>query len=84
MTETPEYIDFTPPGLKTPEGAAKVNRALDDFNDSTHEVANFFVHNKQELLSGTGNNLEVVKELEALLRTRTEKQDAFLNALSGR
>ena len=84
---TTTYIDFTPPGCKTPEGNARVNEAIEAFAASSAEVANaasHFFDNYQVIYEDDDNaKVEDYQELQALIADRRSKQEEFLRAVSG-
>lgn len=78
-------IDITPVGCQTPEGNARVAKAMKAFDDSSAEVANKATEFLRELL------LEVkipnaladdLKELTAAINRRKAIQEAFLRAVA--
>jgi hypothetical protein len=85
-------IDITPEILKTPEGAAKVAKAMAEFEDATATVANeseAFLDSYSEEIAGMarGNNpemIEAINDLNSAIENRRRKQEAFLRALAGR
>lgn len=87
------YIDFTPPGLKTPDGSARVNAALKEWDDATAAVANAIQHwmdahgsDVTHVLRQHGDfgaALDDIHQLTALIGARSRKQDAFLKAVAG-
>lgn len=82
-TTGPMTIDFTPAGCKTPEGAARVAKAIEEFEHATANVANeadqiLDYHDRDDL---GPQEWQVLRDLIAVRRL---KQDAFLNAVAGR
>lgn len=83
-------IDLTPEGCKTPEGAARVRKATQEFEDANAAVANkateFLDTHEDDILhcmemyEGIADD---VRELRALIVARRKKQDAFLRAVAG-
>lgn len=75
------YIDVTPEVLKTPEGAARVTKAMREFEDATAEVAN-----AAELLIEFVDILDPYKEewvaLREAIANRRAKQEVFLRAMA--
>lgn len=91
--EEPQYIDMTPPGLKTPEGAAKVKDAMNKVEEASARVAcqaQYLVDNfRPEIiaaLTAAGDPEAVIcfKDLIKDLDARAKAQDEFLNAVAGR
>ncbi len=88
MTTT---IDITPESCKTAEGAARVQKAMQEFEDSNAALANaateFFDTHEDDILhcmemyEGVA---EDVHQVRALIGARRRKQDAFLRAVAGR
>lgn len=86
-TPKPQTIDCTPRGLQSPEGAARVACALNDWNHSAHDVANLVA----QFLDAAGPYLsfpledfgEQYAELEKAVEDRAAKQEEFLRAVSG-
>jgi hypothetical protein len=82
LTPKPTTIDLTPAGCATPEGNARVAKALDEWNSSAHSVANL----AQNLLSGKDNGREDDAdwtELREAITVRNTKQESFLRAVAG-
>lgn len=90
-TETPAgTIDITPESLKTPEGAEKVSKAMQEWQSAQAELAN----RAAEWLDNYGqaakkvlaedDAIDELNELEELASTMITKADAFLRALAGR
>jgi hypothetical protein len=89
-----ETIDITPLGLKTPEGRARADAAMEVWNESTADVAekaeSFITAYKDTIVQAAkstapadGELLADLKELCDAITERTTKQDAFLRALAG-
>jgi hypothetical protein len=89
-----ETIDITPRGLKTPEGRARADAAMEVWNESTADVAekakSFITTYKDTIVQAAkstapadGELLADLKELCDAITERTTKQDAFLRALAG-
>lgn len=91
MTQPVQTIDITPESCKTPEGAARVAKAMQEFEDSGAALANaaieFFDSHEEDLLhcmemyEGVRDD---VHQIRALIGARRRKQDAFLRAVAGR
>lgn len=88
---TGETIDLTPESLKTPEGAARVSKALDDWNNARVEFANaasrFISRHGDEIRSMLRRLNEDsayldCEELEELNEAFTATQDGFLRAMA--
>ena len=87
----PLMIDITPVDCQTPEGNAKVNKAIKDFDDAGAALANAAIEfldthesdilHAMEMYPGVA---EDVHQLRALIGTRNRKQEAFLSAVAGR
>jgi hypothetical protein len=84
-------IDITPVGCQTPEGAARVAKAMKEFEDSAASLANasiefFDTHEKDILHCMTMYEgvAEDVHQIRALIGARRRKQGAFLRAVAGR
>ena len=84
-------IDITPVGCTTPEGNAKVAKAIKDFDDASAALANaaieFFDTHESDFLHAMGmypGVAEDVHQLRALIGARNRKQEAFLSAVAGR
>ena len=71
----PLMIDITPVGCSTPEGNARVAKAIKDFDDATAALANAAI----EFLDVS----EDIHQLRALIGARNRKQEAFLAAVAG-
>ena len=93
--ETGETVDITPLGLKTPEGRARADAAMEVWNESTADVAekaeSFIATYKDTIVQAAkstapadGELLADLKELCDAITERTTKQDAFLRALAGK
>ncbi len=86
-----ETVDIIPESLKSPEGAARVNAAVQDFEESTADVANLaaaFLDQWGIAISlamrrESPEFAEDLNELQAAVRTRYERQETFLRALAG-
>ncbi len=84
-------IDITPESVKTPEGAARVTKALKAWDETHAEVANLaaqFVdaHGAEvlhcmEMYEGA---CEDFRELRTAIEARARKQDEFLRVLAAR
>lgn len=88
---TGETIDLTPESLKTPEGAARVSKALDDWNNARVEFANaasrFISRHGDEIRSmlrrlNEDSAYSDCEELEELNEAFTATQDGFLRAMA--
>jgi hypothetical protein len=84
-------IDITPVGCQTPEGAARVAKAIKEFEDSSASLANasieFFDTHEEDILhcmTMYEGVAEDVHQIRALIGARRRKQDAFLRAVAGR
>ena len=89
-----ETIDITPEGCKTPEGAKRVNDAMNAFQESREEVARLataLFRNKTYVMMRSV--LEAQDEQEALdyldslsdaVEARLKAEEAFLRAIAGR
>ena len=84
-------IDITPVGCQTPEGAARVAKAMKEFEDSAAALANasieFFDTHEENILhcmTMYEGVAEDVHQIRALIGARRRKQDAFLRAVAGR
>jgi hypothetical protein len=83
---TGETIDITPVGMKTPEGNARVSKALDDYSASTALVAEL----ASELLESLDHNGSIPSEYRkdeykrvlAAAKDRLDKQEALLRAVA--
>jgi hypothetical protein len=88
----PLMIDITPVGcFSTPEGNAKVAKAIKDFDDAGAALANaateFFDTHESDILHAMEmypGVAEDVHQLSALIGARNRKQEAFLSAVAGR
>lgn len=92
-----EAIDLTPRGLLTPEGAERVNTAVQELENANAAVANKAAELLAEyhhLLLDAANGVliaqndrtgfrEALNELNALDRARKQKQEEFLRAVAG-
>jgi hypothetical protein len=78
-----ETIDITPDSLKTPEGVARINRALNEFQNATAEVANEAEQILRMHDSGT-IEAEDWQDFRAIVSRRHETQETFLRAIGGR
>lgn len=90
-------IDITPAGCQTPEGIARVNKAMREFDDATAEVANaatrFFDDHRLTLVEVAGGVSiceddrialkDDLRQLQAIIGTRRPKQEALLRAIAG-
>jgi hypothetical protein len=75
----PATIDFTPPGLKTPQGCTRTDTAIDAFNATAHAVAN----NAKDLLRARANGTVTGydwEEIETAVKARDAAQEEFLRA----
>jgi hypothetical protein len=90
VAKLPTYIDCTPVGLQTPEGSARVAKAMQEWEDTHATVANAAT----QFADAHGADLEHVaemypelledwKELRSLMDDRSRKQEAFLRAVAG-
>jgi hypothetical protein len=84
-------IDITPVGCQTPEGAARVAKAMKEFEDSAASLANasmeFFDTHEKDILHCMTMYEDVaddVHQIRALIGARRRKQEAFLRAVAGR
>jgi hypothetical protein len=89
-----ETIDITPRGLKTPEGRARTDAAMEVWNESTADVAEkaeSFITTYKDTIEQAAKSTdpadgELLADLKALrdaITERTKKQEAFLRALAG-
>ena len=84
-------IDITPRGCTTPEGAARVSKALEEWNGSAHEVANlaatviesYGTVIKAAMVAYDPDSHEEYGDLERAIETRAAKQEEFLRAVAG-
>lgn len=74
----PVMIDFTPPGLKTADGSARVTLALKEWDDATAKVANLAGQ-----MVNDGVSADDWLELKGLVQARSAKQEQFLKAVAG-
>ena len=85
--EQPKTIDLTPRGCQTPEGNARVAKALDEWNASAHQVANLaaqFLDDAGPYLKFPAEDFgEAFGELETAITDRAAKQEEFLRAMAG-
>jgi hypothetical protein len=84
-------VDITPVGCTTPEGNAKVAKAIKDFDDAGAALANaaieFFDTHESDLLHAMEmypGIADDIHQIRALIGARNRKQDAFLSAVAGR
>jgi hypothetical protein len=96
---TPRYalanqqtIDLTPRGLTTPEGAKRVNTAVQELEAATvafaNEASEFFNEHRTTLLEIADDEnyaalREAIHQMDALISARQRKQDDFLRAVAG-
>jgi hypothetical protein len=86
----PLMIDITPVGCSTPEGNARVAKAIKDFDDATAALANaaieFLDTHEEDILHAMEMYEDVsedIHQLRALIGARNRKQGAFLAAVAG-
>lgn len=97
MSDSVEYIDVTPTGLKTPEGVKRVNEALTKFHDANADVANAATQFLRQWIGSDTTakhgpvtiqlNPEALDDLADVWERITERervQDVFLRAVAGR
>jgi ABC-type proline/glycine betaine transport system substrate-binding protein len=96
VAQLPTYIDLTPESLKTPEGAAKVQAAMEAWEATHADVANLatqFINDHGDRIAewlkvedewDDGEASQDLTELRAAMDDRSRKQDAFLRAIAGR
>ena len=84
-------IDIISVGCTTPEGNAKVAKAIKDFDDAGAALANaaieFFDTHESDILHAMEmyrGVAEDVHQLRALIGARNRKHEAFLSAVAGR
>jgi hypothetical protein len=81
-------VDITPESLKTPEGAAKVNKAAEHWHDTQANVANlsasFFREFSYLVPAADEDATELVLEIQDAIKHMKTAQEAFLRALAGR
>jgi hypothetical protein len=84
--ELNQTIDITPVGCQTPEGIARVQKAQQEWDSVTHQLANML---KELLDCGVTLNSDgkvdrdAIHQLNALIGARDRKQEAFLRAVAG-
>lgn len=78
-----ETVDITPESLKTPEGIARVSKAMEEFSDETANVANL-AHGLVRAYDHGEDLKEEMQDLRAAIAVRETKQDALLRAVAGR
>jgi len=83
-----ELIDMTPDSMKTPEGVAKVNAALEVWQSAQADMANASLHFFKEfgdLLEQASSEVrEDLAEINEKGRVMLKAQEAFLRAVAGR
>jgi hypothetical protein len=91
--DEPQYIDITPVGCKTPEGAARVNaamRVVEELSARVASQARYLVDNFETeiiaALTATGDPEAVIcfKDLIVDVRERSNALDELLIAVCGR
>ena len=82
MDSNTRTIDITPAGCTTPEGNARVTKALDEFNGSAHTVANLAASMMDARRNGTLTS-EDLDELQEAIEARRNAQESFLRAVAG-
>ena len=85
-------MDLTPRGCETPEGVARVNKAMEAFESSHVVVANeatAFLRKYKDYIEAAmvqcpdPDSVADYRELEQAVAGRGEAQDAFLRAVAG-
>ncbi len=88
-----ETIDITPESLKTPDGIAKVNAAMEAYRESREAIAHlatvFVMQHKSEVSHGLRKAgydyiLDDLRELVTAVDDRRKAEEAFLRAVAGR
>lgn len=93
--DTTHTITLLPKGCETPEGAARVQRTMDAWNNTHAEVANratqflklyaaTIAEGLKEHAYDVDGALADLKELQELMEDRDSKQEEFLKAVCGR
>jgi hypothetical protein len=86
-------MDITPVGMKTPEGIARVNKAMRECENARAEVANkthfllqtHFETIRQNLVGdGEYDAAEDLDDIKAAITDMLAKQDEFMKAVAGR
>jgi hypothetical protein len=80
-----EHIDITPESLRAPEGVAHVMKAQNEWDDATHNLANYLKNVVDDIFYTDGDKIaraEYYSELQTLIGIREAKQEAFLKALA--
>ena len=76
-----QTIDITPDSLKTPEGVAKVNAALETWHDTQATLANLAAQNFPHFDSLDSDE---IREMQDAIKAMHAAQEDFLRALAGR
>jgi len=82
-----ETIDITPRGCMTAEGTKRVAQAQQEWEDATHELANYLKNVVDEIFDRDTDKIakaEYYSELQTLIGIREVKQEAFIRAVVGR
>jgi hypothetical protein len=90
---TTRFIDITPVGMKTPEGIARVNKAMQEWENIRAEVANkthhllrdhFYALRQTLVRNDESDAAEDLDEIMEDCKRMITAQDEFLKAVAGR